>query len=64
MSQKTKRKLRVLCAFFVLFVVKKKDLKMKHSGILLLIALASCSQPAKKEKQPADYVNPFIGTGG
>jgi predicted alpha-1,2-mannosidase len=36
---------------------------MKYLGILLFV-LVSCSQPAKIEKQPVDYVNPFIGTGG
>ena len=39
------------------------NLGLKYLGILLIV-LASCSQPAKIEKQPADYVNPFIGTGG
>ncbi len=36
---------------------------MRYSAITLLLLAAFC-QPAKIEKQPVDYVNPFIGTGG
>lgn len=31
---------------------------------IILIFLAACTGPVKVEKEPADFVNPFIGTGG
>jgi len=36
---------------------------MRYSIIAFLL-LTACSQLANTEKQPVDYVNPFIGTGG
>jgi predicted alpha-1,2-mannosidase len=33
-------------------------------SIVLLLFLSSCTHPPKSEKQPVDFVNPFIGTGG
>lgn len=37
---------------------------MKKLTILLIALLTACANPGREEKEPAAYVDPFIGTGG